>query len=943
MGFSIFFMKSFFFNYKIDKRELQRLLGWFVQSYGCAKTTRFADTLKYVGFHYAMRGGVSIGIDDLHIAEHKYQLVNNAYQELRTTTILAQRGEVTAAEKFRKVIDMWAWTSEQVKKEIVSHFQCHTPVNPVYMMAFSGARGNVSQVRQLVGMRGLMADPKGDLIDMPIRSNFREGLTIVEYIISCYGSRKGVVDTALRTANSGYLTRRLVEVAQETSIYAITCLSRQSVPMTPLHDHESDQVVLPLATRLIGRVLAHTVYMNKRGTSEEVLFFPFIESNLPPPKATSPSFPSGKAPFLPLSSRKATLRQKERSKEGGRRRRTAATGRAAAGLPSQALALRNTDITPQLAHHLARFLTAVPVRSPFTCESESKDICQFCYGWGLQGADLVPLGEAVGVVAAQSIGEPGTQLTMRTFHTGGVFSGRVREKLVSPHAGRVHISHTTGAPIRTPTGDLAFLLETPACLAIVGHTLTVFSLPAQSLLHVVPGQRVAALSVIGELLPPLVTNASSVADEAEATALAIVSERSGQIFFDDLYTLTYSTVRKSSFYAYRFGCLWVIGGEILYTPYFFHPGDLVCRYSPPATPALRTIDRINEIEARGIQTFFLARQNYMYTHLLTPPCVHVGDFIQIGQMITATHATAVGGLVFQIRHTSYGWLVCLREVTAYAVERRAGLYVQNNALVHPGQSLFRFYYTQQKTGDIVQGLPKIEQLFEVRTTKGEQTLPRHPKKILLLYFFYFRTCGLHVNHATLLSMVATQCFLLNAIQRVYQTQGVGIVDKHLEVIIREMCTFVCIVEPGITAFLHGEIVNHQYLRKYNTVESYPTRYVPLVFGLTKLGLLNESFLSAASFQQTRKVLMLSALHGAHDQLTTIKHAILVGKLMPLGPANFYVLRAFAHHIAHHHALLDSWPTDDQRDTGEEADQLLREGMRQALIEHEERKQRVFDL
>lgn len=807
-------MPSFFLNYKVEKRELKRLLLWFVQHYGYGRTTRFAETMKYVGFHYAMRGGISIGIDDLEIPAHKYGLVANAQRELLGTALLCGRGEVTAAEKFRRVIDTWAWTSEYVKREVITNFEASHPLNPVYMMAFSGARGNMSQVRQLVGMRGLMADPKGNLIDLPIQTNFREGLTIVEYIISCYGSRKGVVDTALRTATSGYLTRRLVEVAQETSIYTVTCGTQRCIPMTALMDDNGGEL-LSLRTRLVGRVLAY--------------------------------------------------------------------GIAYAGHPRAMLAVRNTDITPDLADGLAQMVGSVLLRSPLTCTTEAHDVCQMCYGWGLQGASLVPLGEAVGVVAAQSIGEPGTQLTMRTFHTGGVFSGSVGEKLVAPIAGRVRISKVRGALVRTQGAQTAFHTHEPARLAIVGTYISIVYLPVGSLLFVYPGQGVGALHVLAESATHHIRRTSFQTDDT----IKVLSERSGQVYFDELYLTRYSTARTTHFYAYKHGCIWVIGGEVLYTAATFRPGDLVTRTST------RTGGGHTEVELRVHPTLFFGRSHCIVTTLDQTPSLRMGDFVRVGESVTGTQITRTGGLVMQVQRmqTPSGtpaWRVFLRDVTPYAISQNAFIQVTNMDIVQAGHRLFEFPYEREKTGDIVQGLPKIDQLFEARSKKNTIRLTRSPKRTLLGYFFYLRWRRIAIPHAARISMLATQCFLLHSIQRVYQDQGVTIVDKHLEVIVREMANFVCIVEPGLTPFLHGEILEHEFIQTFNSIEPVPASYLPVVFGLTKLGLTNDSFLAAASFQHTRKVLMIHALHGSTDILTTIKHAILVGKVIPLGATNRYV-------------------------------------------------------
>jgi len=319
-----------------------------------------ADLLKDVGFRYATKAGVSISVDDLQVPPSKQQLLGAAEEMIRATEARYSRGEITEVERFQKVIDTWNSTSEALKDEVVRYLRANNPLNSVYMMAFSGARGNISQVRQLVGMRGLMADPQGEIIDLPIKTNFREGLTVTEYIISSYGARKGLVDTALRTADSGYLTRRLVDVSQDVIIRDEDCLTTRGIPLSSMK--EGDRELIPLKDRLLGRVLAAPVIHPKTGKT---------------------------------------------------------------------IASKNQDISDELAIKIQLAgVQEVYVRSPLTCESK-RSVCQKCYGWSLAHCDMVDLGEAVGIIAAQSIGEPGTQLTMRTFHTGGVFSGAAREILAS--------------------------------------------------------------------------------------------------------------------------------------------------------------------------------------------------------------------------------------------------------------------------------------------------------------------------------------------------------------------------------------------------------------------------------------------------------------------------------------------------------------------------------
>ncbi|MUH01089.1 DNA-directed RNA polymerase subunit beta'', partial [Scytonema sp. UIC 10036] len=381
--------KMIFRNRVVDKGQLRNLIAWAFINYGTARTAMMADKLKDLGFRYATKAGVSISVDDLMVPPSKKALLEAAEAEIRATEERYQRGEITEVERFQKVIDTWNGTSEALKDEVVSHFKKTNPLNSVYMMAFSGARGNISQVRQLVGMRGLMADPQGEIIDQPIKTNFREGLTVTEYIISSYGARKGLVDTALRTADSGYLTRRLVDVSQDVIIREIDCGTTRGIPLVAMK--EGGKTLISLSTRLFGRVLNEDVVHPTKG---------------------------------------------------------------------EVIATRNTAISDELAKKIEKSgLTEVMVRSPLTCEA-ARSVCQHCYGWSLAHGEWVDLGEAVGIIAAQSIGEPGTQLTMRTFHTGGVFSGEVAKQVRADSDGTVRYSKKLRLrPYRTRHGEDAQYVE----------------------------------------------------------------------------------------------------------------------------------------------------------------------------------------------------------------------------------------------------------------------------------------------------------------------------------------------------------------------------------------------------------------------------------------------------------------------------------------------------
>ena len=436
-----------FFDHCFDKSRLKK---WISQLYYETINTEdltilnFVETLKTIGFQEATRAGVSIGIDDLRIPPKKALLLKEIEYEVEKTTQSFSLNRLTALENFQTFIDTWHKTSELIKMEVVANFEQTDTLNPVYMMAFSGARGNLSQVSQLVGMRGFMSDPEGQIIDYPIRSNFREGLTLTEYVISCYGARKGLVDTALRTADAGYLTRRLVDVAHSIVITCFDCKTTQGIWLSAIK--ENNQVMYPLEKRLMGRVLAENIY------------FPYNEPETNDNQIVQWSY------FQ-----------------------------------------KNQQIDAVNAKLLAKCFTRVLVRSPLRC-LKKKRLCQLCYGWTLPHAYLAPIGEAVGILAAQSIGEPGTQLTMRTFHTGGVFSGALSEELKAPYSGRIkYKSSIQGALFRSANGQVAYRTIEPGYLVLEPLTKDVqdkvfeLNFPATSILFRKNNEKINQGDVLIEL------------------------------------------------------------------------------------------------------------------------------------------------------------------------------------------------------------------------------------------------------------------------------------------------------------------------------------------------------------------------------------------------------------------------------------------------------------
>jgi len=419
---------EFFWNQCFDKGRLKNFVLWFVLNYGEQKTLELVEELKNLGFKYATKAGISLGIDDLKIPPKKADLIFEGEKVTLLTIKQYKRGEITGVERFQRLIDTWHRTSENLKQEVIDYFEKTDRLNPVYMMAFSGARGNISQVRQLVGMRGLMSNPQGQIIDYPIRSNFREGLTLTEYIISSYGARKGIVDTALRTANAGYLTRRLVDVAQHVIISNFDCKTNSGIFLTDMK--EGNKIIYSLQNRLVGRILGDNIQISN-----------------------GPVRPSADWTTHILKEG-ASLNQLG---AGNEKKPGTLILKGGSNLKGLKIIKRNTEISLDLSFDISKTHKKVFVRSVLTCNNQ-KLVCQLCYGWSLAQGNLVSIGEAVGIIAAQSIGEPGTQLTMRTFHTGGVFAGGVTDQIKAPFDSVIEYGEPIpGKLVRTPEGKIAFL------------------------------------------------------------------------------------------------------------------------------------------------------------------------------------------------------------------------------------------------------------------------------------------------------------------------------------------------------------------------------------------------------------------------------------------------------------------------------------------------------
>ena len=482
-----------FYNRIIDKKQLKQIMSWAFNDFGSMKASYLANKLKDIGFKYSTKAGISISIEDLKVPPIKKNLIKSANKKVFCAELDVERGEITEVERFQKVINTWNITSETLKDQVISYFRKTDPLNSVYMMAFSGARGNVSQVRQLVGMRGLMADPNGQIIDLPIITNFREGLTITDYIISSYGARKGLVDTALRTADSGYLTRRLIDVAQDMITREKNCNTKDGITLTQIID--GNKTLISLQERIIGRILA-----------------------------------------LPLKNLK--------------------TGKF--------IANSNEEITPILGEQITNLdIKKVIVKSPLTCSS-SRSICQQCYGWNLAYGNLIDLGEAVGIIAAQSIGEPGTQLTMRTFHTGGVFNTEPNRQIRAQFSGKILFSKILKTRvIRTLYGEMAYVSENEGSLHLIAYNNLIIELKIlpKTVIFIKNNSFVKKNDILFEL-----TSRTPKIGGEKAFKYVYVKQ-SGEVYLENT-KIQGSNLEQKSILKNRANCLlWIFSGQVFNLPF----------------------------------------------------------------------------------------------------------------------------------------------------------------------------------------------------------------------------------------------------------------------------------------------------------------------------------------------------------------------------------------
>ncbi|HHF5187225.1 TPA: DNA-directed RNA polymerase subunit beta' [Haemophilus influenzae] len=786
------------FNQTLGKKAISKLIN---EAYrrlrlGLKEAVMFADQIMYTGFAYAARSGSSVGIDDMEIPAKKYEIISAAEEEVAEIQEQFQSGLVTAGERYNKVIDIWAAANERVAKAMMENLSQEEVINregnpekqasfnSIFMMADSGARGSAAQIRQLAGMRGLMARPDGSIIETPITANFREGLNVLQYFISTHGARKGLADTALKTANSGYLTRRLVDVAQDLVIVEDDCGTHEGLVMTPLIEGGDEKV--PLRELVLGRVAAEDIL--KPGT-EEVL------------------------------------------------------------IP------RNTLLDEKLCDVLdANSVDSVKVRSVVTCDTDF-GVCAKCYGRDLARGHLINQGEAVGVIAAQSIGEPGTQLTMRTFHIGGAASAAAKESSVQvKNTGTVHLMNA-----KFVTNDEGKLVLTSRNTELTitdafGRTKEHYKVPYGAVLSKGDGQEVTAGETIANWDPH---------------TMPVVSEVSGFVKFVDI-----------------------------------------------------------------IDGLTVTRQTDELTGLSSIVVQDVGERATAGKDLRPTIklVDANGNDIF-LPETDV--------LAQYFLPGKAIVSLDDGAAVKVGEPLARIPQESVGTKDITGGLPRVADLFEARKpkepailaeisgivsfgkeTKGKRRLLITPAegetyeemipKWRQLNVFEGEMVqrgdvisdGAETPHdiLRLRGVRAVTEYIVNEVQDVYRLQGVKINDKHIEVIVRQMLRKAVITKAYDSEFLEGEQVEVARVKIVNRQREAegkpPVEFERELLGITKASLATESFISAASFQETTRVLTEAAVAGKRDELRGLKENVIVGRLIPAGTGFAY------HQNRHKHRLVD---------------------------------------
>ncbi|MFP4391552.1 MAG: DNA-directed RNA polymerase subunit beta' [Desulfohalobiaceae bacterium] len=763
-------------NKVLSKKNIGKLVAQAYQLAGTKATVILCDQLKDMGYEYSTQAGLTISVQDLELPEQKKQLLESAYAEAETIHKQHQEGIITRTEKYNKVVDVWTKATNDVAKAMMDQISTDTLINPktqekvqnesfnpIYMMSTSGSRGNADQMRQLAGMRGLMAKPSGEIIETPITSSFREGLTVLEYFTSTHGARKGLADTALKTANSGYLTRRLVDVVQDVIVGELDCGTVDGIEI--IRHGQPGEGQDTLTERILGRISMFDVY---HPDNEELLVS------------------------------------------------------------------ANTLIDETAAHRVDQAgVRSVHIRSVLTCQSR-QGVCAYCYGRDLARGHLVNVGESVGIIAAQSIGEPGTQLTMRTFHIGGTASKEIEQSsIIALYDGQITL--TGVRTVKNKQGQL-MVMGKNGQLGVVdeqGRERERYTLPAGARLYFNAGDKVQKGQMLAEWDPfqePFVTDVSGVVKFAD-----IVEGKTYQEKTDETTHRATKTIIEYRSTNYRPSISILDEQENIKQ----HPESLSeAMYHLPVGAILMVKDG-EKVEAGDV----IARKPRESAKIkdIVGGLPRVAELFEVRKPKDMAIISEIEGVVSFGPDVKGKRKVIVTPETGdpkeYLVPKGKHITVQEGDFVEAGEFL-------------TEGSPELHDLLRI---KGEKHLAK---------------------------------YLVEEVQDVYRFQGVYINDKHIEIIVRQMLKKVSIVDPGGTNFLLGEQVEKGkfMLENEKAVKNQvkPATAQPLVLGITQASLSTESFISAASFQETTKVLTDSAMQGKCDYLQGLKENVIVGRVVPAG-------------------------------------------------------------
>ena len=842
-----------FVNEPLDKKKISKLISELHEQFGNEITVQTLDKLKKLGFEMAAKAGVSIAIDDLVVPDKKWEIVRKAEKEAEKVWKQYVDGIITKGERHNKVIDIWSQTTNEVtrlmfeqleKTERIENSKKYPGVfNPIYMMALSGARGNKDQIRQLAGMRGLMAKHSGEFIETPIRSNFREGLTVVEYFISTYGARKGLADTALKTAVAGYLTRRLVDVAQDVVITNEDCGTLEGIEVSAIV--EGGEIVASLKDRIVGRYAAEDI---KDPYTDEII--------------------------VPMGE----------------------------------------EITEEKAQEIENAgIETVKLRSVLTCE-QKRGVCAKCYGRDLSQKKLVDIGEAVGIIAAQSIGEPGTQLTMRTFHIGGAATAKTAQtQHKATHEGTIKLNNVKTVVNRE---GKVLIINRDGAISIIddeGKTLGRYPAPYGATLLVKDGQKVKEGDVLVEWDPfsiPIIAEKSGKLELRDVILDVTLKEERDAITGKTNLEISFMRPKDAVLHTPRMVVKGDDGEEYIYdlpvNTLLLIPRDklktqwdrcLACSEDEQADVYHNYLQVSEDFEVREGDTMAKIPRERAKVRDIVGGLPRIEELLEAREPKNKAIVSEIDGFVrlFEDAEEVILYNPITRESRTYSIPKDALVIVKNGQQVKEGQKLTDNGTVVAEFDGIVRLKSKGTKVVVFNKETGIQKEYLIPKgKFIIVKDGEQVKAGDPLTDGTpnphdILKINGPHelaKFLVKEVQMVYRLQGVDINDKHFEIIIRQILRKVKVVDPGDSRFLLNEIIDkvdfEEESRRIIEEAGKPPKAEPVLVGITKASLTTKSWISAASFQETTRVLADAAAEGKEDKLEGLKENVIIGNIVPAG-------------------------------------------------------------